>query len=298
MLQPVRRGVVLQPRVPEAALAFERRQPQGPLQTGAEARGGRAGSCAGIIEFSRSCRTIYSRRHRGAGAPVPDMPRERGRPRRVRPVLQVRPALLRLHRDDGYRSKIVANCPTCRAPPAASAEETVERLLRLLARSPGRHTPVAQYNLGRMYEDGTGVKDHTEAVRLYRLAADQGYAKAQCNLGVMYTDGTGTRVPQDRTEAARWFRLAADQGDAYGQYNLGVMYKRGTGVPQDYVEAVRLLTLARDQRTPAGLRQPRQAPRAVYRRHPGPDRGPRCRRPPQRQARGRRPAAHAARHRP
>ena len=31
----------------------------------------------------------------------------------------------------------------------------------------------------------------------------------------------------------RWYRLAADQGDAKAQYNLGVMYALGEGVPED-----------------------------------------------------------------
>ena len=62
-----------------------------------------------------------------------------------------------------------------------------------------------------MYEDGTGVpQDHAEAVRLYRLAAAQGHAKAQYNLGVMHLKGTG--FAQDPTKAARLLKLAADQG--------------------------------------------------------------------------------------
>jgi TPR repeat protein len=37
---------------------------------------------------------------------------------------------------------------------------------------------------GNFYIDGSGVaKDPVEAVRLYKLAAEQGHAKAQCNLG-------------------------------------------------------------------------------------------------------------------
>jgi len=70
---------------------------------------------------------------------------------------------------------------------------------------------------------------------MLRLAAEQGRAYAQYNLGVMYNNGTG--VPQDYAEAMRWYRLAAEQGDADAQGNLGVMYDTGTGVPQDYVAA-------------------------------------------------------------
>ena len=78
-----------------------------------------------------------------------------------------------------------------------------------------------------MYSNGRGVpEDDTEAVRWFRLAADQGGALAQFRLGVRYANGEG--VPEDDTEAVRWYRLAADQGNARAQYNLGVMYSTGT----------------------------------------------------------------------
>ena len=41
----------------------------------------------------------------------------------------------------------------------------------------------AQYNLGWMYENGRGVRrDRVEAVRWYRLAAEQGDADAETAL--------------------------------------------------------------------------------------------------------------------
>ena len=52
-------------------------------------------------------------------------------------------------------------------------------------------------------------------------------ADAQYSLGILYDNGTG--VAQDDTEAAKWFRLAADQGYAKAQNNLGVLYERGHG---------------------------------------------------------------------
>ena len=45
-----------------------------------------------------------------------------------------------------------------------------------------------------------------------RTDAEQGDADAQVNLGVMYAIGLG--VPQDDAEAVRWYRLSADQGNA------------------------------------------------------------------------------------
>jgi TPR repeat protein len=62
-----------------------------------------------------------------------------------------------------------------------------------------------------MYDNGHGVtEDDEEAVRWYRLTAEQGEARAQSNLGLMY--GTGEGVLQDDVEAVRWFRLAAVLG--------------------------------------------------------------------------------------
>ena len=51
--------------------------------------------------------------------------------------------------------------------------------------------------------------------------ASQGEAGAQYNLGFMYQNGEG--VPEYDAEAVKWFRLAADQGDARAQNTLGIM---------------------------------------------------------------------------
>ena len=71
-----------------------------------------------------------------------------------------------------------------------------------------------------MYDNGEGVpQDYAEAVKWYRLAAEQGDANAQYNLGLMYDNGQG--VPQDYAEAVKWYRLAAEQGDAEHNTILG-----------------------------------------------------------------------------
>ena len=139
------------------------------------------------------------------------------------------------------------NCPTCRAPLAVSAEEDFKRFWKLVHdRSPGRHTPWAQFNLGIAYDYGRGVKqDYKEAVEWYRKAAEQGDAKAQHNLGVNYSKGQG--VKQDHKEAVTWYRLAAEQGLAVSQNNLGGMYAVGDGVPQDFAKALKWLQSAAEQ---------------------------------------------------
>jgi TPR repeat protein len=63
--------------------------------------------------------------------------------------------------------------------------------------------------------------------------AEQGSAWAQFSLGLMYDNGTG--VPQDNKEAAKWYRKAAEQGVARAQSNLGLRYYKGQGVLKDDV---------------------------------------------------------------
>ena len=128
-------------------------------------------------------------------------------------------------------------CPTCRAPVRVSDEENFKRLWSLVHdRTLGRHTPVAQDNLGGLYEGGKGVgQDHAAAARWYRKAAEQGQARAQYNLGILCEDCNG--VAQDHGEAARWYRKAAEQGFAPAQLNLGLLYARGLGTPPDLRQA-------------------------------------------------------------
>ena len=53
--------------------------------------------------------------------------------------------------------------------------------------------------------------------------------------------------PEDDVEAVRWYRLAAEQGDAAAQFNLGVKYAQGDGVPKDAVHAYAWLSIAAAQ---------------------------------------------------
>ena len=46
-------------------------------------------------------------------------------------------------------------------------------------------------------------------------------------------------VIQDFEEAVRMYRMAAEQGDADAQNNLGACYQEGVGVEQNFVEAVK-----------------------------------------------------------
>src|SRR5258707_12248008 len=90
-----------------------------------------------------------------------------------------------------------------------------------------------------MYDKGQGVsKDEVQAMKWYRLAADQRRADAQYQLGHLYYK------QNNFAEAAKWFQLAADQGRADAQSNLGAMYAEGEGVPQDFVRALMWFSLS------------------------------------------------------
>jgi uncharacterized protein len=79
------------------------------------------------------------------------------------------------------------------------------------------------------YDKGWGVaQDHAKAVRLFRLAADQGHSGAYLDMkntffyvGNMFEFGKG--VAQDRAEAIQWYRLAAAQGNPFAQTSLATL---------------------------------------------------------------------------
>jgi uncharacterized protein len=63
-----------------------------------------------------------------------------------------------------------------------------------------------------MYKNGNGVvQDYAEAVKWYRLAAEQGDAQAQNNLGVTYESGQG--VLQDNILSHMWYNIASANGN-------------------------------------------------------------------------------------
>jgi TPR repeat protein len=63
-----------------------------------------------------------------------------------------------------------------------------------------------------MYDNGEGVpQDYSEAVKWYRLAAEQGDAKAQNALGAMYE--FGLTILQDNIMAHMWYNIASANGD-------------------------------------------------------------------------------------
>jgi len=52
-------------------------------------------------------------------------------------------------------------------------------------------------------------KNKSTSLKLFRKAAEQGYAYAQCMLGGMYENGRG--IDKNKSTAVKWFRKAVDQ---------------------------------------------------------------------------------------
>ena len=71
--------------------------------------------------------------------------------------------------------------------------------------------PAAQYNLGFLYFQGTGVRqDERKAFYWFNHSARSEYAHAQDVLGYLYNHGLG--VERDRMRAYVWYTVAAANG--------------------------------------------------------------------------------------
>ncbi len=83
-------------------------------------------------------------------------------------------------------------------------------------------------------------KDQAARRKVIRALAERGDAGAQLILGSTYYYSTTT---PDKSEGVKWFRRAADQGNTEAQGQLSSIYSSGHGVPLNYVEALKWMTL-------------------------------------------------------
>lgn len=120
----------------------------------------------------------------------------------------------------------------------AYQEENFPEALRWYRMAAEQGHAAAQVHVGNLYTDGEGVsQDYDEALRWFRKAADQGDKEALNNIGWFYLSGWG--VGQDYGQAMDWFKKAADKGNEVADRNIAMMYLQGLGVPADKAEAVR-----------------------------------------------------------
>lgn len=121
---------------------------------------------------------------------------------------------------------------------SATRDSAASNPAKLYRREAQAGDPAAQYNLGILYAQGTGVpRDYTTAAAWFRKAAQGGIREAQFNLGVLYADGLG--VAKAPAAAAQWYLQAALRNDPAAEFNLARAYADGRGVPQDWVAAAR-----------------------------------------------------------
>jgi hypothetical protein len=81
-----------------------------------------------------------------------------------------------------------------------------------------------------------------EVVRLYRLAADEGFAGAQNNLGDMYEEGSG--VPANDKFAVYWYARAAERGEPTAYLSLSTLLPINTNDENVLIEALKFSILA------------------------------------------------------
>jgi TPR repeat protein len=89
-------------------------------------------------------------------------------------------------------------------------------------------TAMEQYQRGKTAFE---ARDYGEAMRWWRLAADNGVASAMLGIGGIYFQGAG--VTQDYEEALRWQKMAAERGNTVAMGLIALHYAGGTGVAKD-----------------------------------------------------------------
>jgi hypothetical protein len=105
---------------------------------------------------------------------------------------------------------------------------------------------LSQYQLGICYKEGSakfssGKKiksDWKEALKWFRLSAEQGNKDAQWQLGSLYSMGL-RGITKNIKDAIKWFQLSAEQGHVLAQYNLARIYYDSEDIYQDKKQAIK-----------------------------------------------------------
>ena len=109
----------------------------------------------------------------------------------------------------------------------SSDSERTSAFMACMQDAENTNHPVIQTFVGDHYYYGDGItQNYAEAIKWYRLAAEQGYADAQYNLGLMYANGED--VPEDKVLAYMWWNLAAANGNDGASKNKDIIAERMT----------------------------------------------------------------------
>jgi len=117
------------------------------------------------------------------------------------------------------RAEIMPASPIRRfAPLAVEARQKGRNIFALNIGQPDIPTPKVILDRLKSYSDAyipygpsQGLPEYIEALRWYRLAADQGNVDSQFNLALLYAEGHG--VVRDLGQARQWMQKAAAAGD-------------------------------------------------------------------------------------
>ncbi|WP_133126756.1 tetratricopeptide repeat protein [Legionella nagasakiensis] len=130
-------------------------------------------------------------------------------------------------------------------PPAAVAagfiydtvDDDYQQALQKYEIAASQGEPVAQFDLGLIYEQGKGRPiDFERAKEFYIQAANQGHTQAMVQLAGLYFNGLVG--PRDEQQALHWYNIAAEAGDHEALYQLGLLSETGVAVKLDFTEAV------------------------------------------------------------
>jgi TPR repeat protein len=113
-----------------------------------------------------------------------------------------------------------------RLNPEAASFDPAEAVA-LLTRAAEAGSPEAQFELGKLYEQGMGVDpDPARALALYQEAAAQDYADAINDLGFLHYQG-GLGLPPDPAIALTFFERAADLRHPQALFNFAALIDDG-----------------------------------------------------------------------
>lgn len=93
----------------------------------------------------------------------------------------------------------------------------------------------AQYQLASIYQRTNKID---EAIKWYKMSADNGISGSQFYLGKIYLNGEGG-IDKNIAEGIKYLKLAAEQGAISAQYELAIIYIEGKVVPQDINEGIK-----------------------------------------------------------
>ncbi|KAG6609461.1 Extracellular protein SEL-1 [Phytophthora cinnamomi] len=129
-------------------------------------------------------------------------------------------------------------------------EESHDEALRLLlSAGNGGHTD-AYYELGKLLETSTLLRDQAAALRFYSKAATatMPLAKAAKRVATMCYSGIG--CTSDKLKAHRFYAIAANVGDAEALNALGLMYEEGEGCDLNFLKAAECYRRGADLNSP------------------------------------------------